>query len=168
MFAAAIVPGIMLASFYAAYALIRCWMNPSLGPTLSEEDQPQTSHLYWLEAILVIGSILMLFTLLMVMGLSGGLAGLFPFSSLLLPAGWAGADVCRFCLGQDQQAGRLFLLICGMNFSWVWSPPSALVAFALGSILFGWATRPKGRSLRGVWCACLVFGLSPADLVKAV
>ena len=111
LFAAAIVPGLCFwPHSYAAYALDQMLDEPVIGSDpLSEEDQPQTSHLYWLEAILVIGSILMLFTL-MVMGLSGGLAGLFPFSSLLLPAGWAGADVCRFCLGQDQQAGRLFLL----------------------------------------------------------
>ena len=34
LFAAAIIPGIMLAAMYAAYALIRCWMNPQLGPIL--------------------------------------------------------------------------------------------------------------------------------------
>jgi len=32
LFAAAIVPGIMLAVLYAVYALVRCWMNPALGP----------------------------------------------------------------------------------------------------------------------------------------
>ena len=66
LFAAAIIPGIMLATLYAGYAMIRCWMNPSLGPILPEE-QPETSKYYWLEALLVIGSILIFFTL-MVMG----------------------------------------------------------------------------------------------------
>ena len=39
LFAAAIIPGIMLALLYAAYVTIRCAMNPNLGPTLAEEDR---------------------------------------------------------------------------------------------------------------------------------
>jgi tripartite ATP-independent transporter DctM subunit len=39
LFAAAIIPGIMLALIYAAYVTIRCAMNPNLGPTLAEEDR---------------------------------------------------------------------------------------------------------------------------------
>ena len=150
LFAAAIVPGIMLASLYAAYALIRCWMNPSLGPILSEEDQPQTSHLYWLESILVIGSILTLFTL-MVMGLSGSLAGLFPFSSLLLPAGWAGLMYFGSVWVKNNRPAGFFFSDLWYEFFMGLVPPSALVAFALGSILFGWATPTEGA-------ACGAFG----------
>jgi tripartite ATP-independent transporter DctM subunit len=36
LFAAAILPGVMLASLYMIYALVRSWMNPSLGPALPE------------------------------------------------------------------------------------------------------------------------------------
>src|SRR5210317_265059 len=64
LFSAAIIPGIMLASMYAAYALIRCWMNPSLGPILPVDEQPATSSYYWLEAILVISSLILLFVLI--------------------------------------------------------------------------------------------------------
>lgn len=39
LFAAAIIPGIMLASIYAAYTTIRCWLNPALGPALLVEDR---------------------------------------------------------------------------------------------------------------------------------
>ena len=39
LFAAAIIPGIMLAVFYAAYVTIRCAINPSLGPVLAVEDR---------------------------------------------------------------------------------------------------------------------------------
>ena len=42
LFAAAIVPGIMLATLYAAYTTIRCWLNPSLGPALPPEDRPES------------------------------------------------------------------------------------------------------------------------------
>ncbi|MDH3700713.1 MAG: TRAP transporter large permease subunit [Alphaproteobacteria bacterium] len=37
LFAAAIIPGILMAFLYAAYALVRCWMNPELGPALPVE-----------------------------------------------------------------------------------------------------------------------------------
>ncbi|MEM9628971.1 MAG: TRAP transporter large permease subunit [Pseudomonadota bacterium] len=85
LFAAAIVPGIMLAFLYTAYALIRCWLDPSLGPPLPEHEHPND---------------------------------------------W-GVVFREFFLG----------LV----------PPAALVAFALGSILFGWATPTEGA-------ACGAFG----------
>ncbi len=37
LFAAAIFPGIILASIYIGYSLIRCWINPKLGPPLPVE-----------------------------------------------------------------------------------------------------------------------------------
>ncbi len=37
LFAAAIIPGIILALLYAGYTTIRCWQNPNLGPPLPEE-----------------------------------------------------------------------------------------------------------------------------------
>ncbi len=39
LFAAAIIPGIMLALLYAAYVTIRCSLNPNLGPVLAVEDR---------------------------------------------------------------------------------------------------------------------------------
>jgi tripartite ATP-independent transporter DctM subunit len=38
LYAGALVPGVMLAGIYALYALARCYMNPSLGPALPEEE----------------------------------------------------------------------------------------------------------------------------------
>jgi len=78
LFAAAIIPGLMLAGLYTAYALIRCWMDESLGPPLPEDERPNN---------------------------------------------WS-IVATEFFLG----------LV----------PPAALVAFALGSILFGWATPSEG------------------------
>lgn len=37
LFAAAIIPGFLMATLYVAYALIRCQINPALGPPLPEE-----------------------------------------------------------------------------------------------------------------------------------
>ena len=150
LFAAAIIPGIMLAAMYAAYALFRCWMNPALGPILIPEDQPVTSSFYWLEAVLVIGSILTFFTLI-VMGFSGSLQGIFPFSSLLLPLGWMGVMYAAAVLVKKHNPAGFFFSDLWYEFFMGLVPPSALVAFALGSILFGWATPTEGA-------ACGAFG----------
>jgi tripartite ATP-independent transporter DctM subunit len=42
LFAAAILPGLLLATLYMTYALIRCQINPDLGPPLPEELRPQS------------------------------------------------------------------------------------------------------------------------------
>ena len=42
LFAAAVVPGFLLAALYTGYALLRCQLNPSLGPPLPEEERPQS------------------------------------------------------------------------------------------------------------------------------
>jgi len=39
LFAAAIIPGIMLAVLYAGYTTVRCYLDPSLGPVVPEEDR---------------------------------------------------------------------------------------------------------------------------------
>ncbi len=39
LFAAAIVPGVLLASLYAAYAMVRSFLNPRLGPPLPLEER---------------------------------------------------------------------------------------------------------------------------------
>lgn len=84
LFAAAIMPGIMLAFLYLAYTLIRCQIDPSLGPVLPEEERANDWRII----------------------------------------------------------AREFLL--GLV------PPAALVSFALGSILLGWATPAEGAACGAV------------------
>ena len=85
LFAAAVVPGILLAFLYTAYSLIRCWLDPALGPPLPKEEHPDS------------------------------------------------------------------VAIVAREFLQGLVPPAALVGFALGSILFGWATPTEGA-------ACGAFG----------
>ena len=85
LFAAAIVPGLLLAFLYTAYSLVRCWLDPTLGPSLPKEEHPESFAIVLRE-----------------------------FTQGLVP-------------------------------------PAALVGFALGSILFGWATPTEGA-------ACGAFG----------
>jgi tripartite ATP-independent transporter DctM subunit len=40
LFAAAVLPGLMLSGLFIAWTLIRCWINPSLGPALPPEMRP--------------------------------------------------------------------------------------------------------------------------------
>jgi tripartite ATP-independent transporter DctM subunit len=40
LFAAAIVPGLILSGLYISYTVIRCMINPKLGPALAPEDRP--------------------------------------------------------------------------------------------------------------------------------
>ena len=49
LFAAAIIPGIMLACLYAAYVTIRCYLNPSLGPVLPMEMRADSMKDVWIE-----------------------------------------------------------------------------------------------------------------------
>jgi tripartite ATP-independent transporter DctM subunit len=42
LFAAAVVPGLLLSAIFIAWTLMRCWINPSLGPALPMEMRPKT------------------------------------------------------------------------------------------------------------------------------
>ena len=40
LFAAAVLPGLLLSGIFIGWTLIRCWINPSLGPALPPEMRP--------------------------------------------------------------------------------------------------------------------------------
>ena len=52
LFAAAIFPGILLATLYAAYTTLRCMMNPKLGPPLPEDMRATSMKKVWIEFFL--------------------------------------------------------------------------------------------------------------------
>lgn len=52
LFAAAVIPGALLALLYTGYALLRCHLNPALGPVLPEEDRPKSMMHVWKEFLL--------------------------------------------------------------------------------------------------------------------
>jgi tripartite ATP-independent transporter DctM subunit len=47
LFAAAILPGIMLAALFTSYAMLRCLINPKLGPPLAIEARPGSAAEVW-------------------------------------------------------------------------------------------------------------------------
>ena len=47
LFAAAILPGVLLATMFTTYAMFRCWLNPALGPPLAKEFHATTKAEIW-------------------------------------------------------------------------------------------------------------------------
>ena len=83
LFRGAFIPGALLASLYLIYTLGRCWLNPSLGPILAEEDQPETSRFYGAEVALICLGVLTVCRIFG-LGVGGAFAGLMPFGGLFV------------------------------------------------------------------------------------
>ena len=49
LYAGAMIPGVMLAALYATYALVRCYLNPSLGPALPKAERMESMGALLLE-----------------------------------------------------------------------------------------------------------------------
>ncbi|MDA9304721.1 TRAP transporter large permease subunit [Amylibacter sp.] len=81
LFRGAFIPGALLASLYLLYTLGRCWLNPDLGPILSEEDQPDTSRFYGAEVALICLGVLTVCRVFG-LGLGGTFGGVIPFGGL--------------------------------------------------------------------------------------
>ncbi len=47
LYAAAMLPGLILAGSYIVYVIIRVWINPSIAPKPREEDVPPRRVVYW-------------------------------------------------------------------------------------------------------------------------
>ncbi|MDG1935516.1 MAG: TRAP transporter large permease subunit [Paracoccaceae bacterium] len=83
LFRGAFIPGALLATLYLFYTLGRCWLNPDLGPILSEEDQPKTSDFYGAEVALISLGVLTICRVFG-LGLGGAFGGLVPFGGFLV------------------------------------------------------------------------------------
>ncbi len=66
LFAAAVIPGVVLATLYTIYAVARSYMNPSLGPALPENERAAN----WMEIVkeLMIGIVPLAVLILSVLG----------------------------------------------------------------------------------------------------
>ena len=161
LFAAAIVPGILLACLYTAYALIRCGLNPELGPPLPEHERPETSGSMWLEfiaAIVVPVALFVAATFVVHQVVAAALLGQGLLHRLLALAIYLAVYAAIFFALMRAHGWLLANKPLGFYVSEVWTefylglvPPALLVAFALGSILLGWATPTEGA-------ACGAFG----------
>ncbi len=138
LFRAAIIPGIMLASLYLLYSLGRCLMDSSLGPILPVDEQPETSPYYPAEVAIVF-SALFFFIWLCIKASTGALA-IFPFAGLLFPIAWIGIMYAVYNWTRKVKPGGFYFSDLWYEFFMGLVPPTVLIAFALGSILAGWAT----------------------------
>lgn len=150
LFQAAIIPGMMLAGLYMLYALVRCWINPDLGPILPKEEQPDTSPYYPVEFMLVFTALIILITLFS-MGAGGSFTHLFPFAGLVIPVAWIALMGGVFQWTRTAKPGGFYFSDLWYEFFMGLVPPTTLIAFALGSILAGWATPAEAA-------ACGAFG----------
>ena len=153
LFRAAIIPGVVLAGLYMLYALGRCWINPSLGPILPKEDQPETSPYYILEVAMVMAGLIILVWLI-AGGASGSLA-IFPLAGLIIPIAWVGVMAYAYRWTRANKPGGFYFSDLWYEFFMGLVPPTVLIAFALGSILAGWAT-PAEASACGAFGAILL------------
>ena len=156
LFRAAIVPGILLAVLYMIYALGRCWLDPSLGPILPPEEQPETSPNYLLE-VAAVGVGLGMLIWLIVAGARGDLA-IFPLAGLLAPIAWIGIMFGVYRWSRAAKPGGFFFSDLWYEFFMGLVPPTILIAFALGSILAGWATPAEASACGALGSILLSLG----------
>ncbi len=149
LFRAAIVPGVLLAILYMVYALGRCWLNPSLGPILPKEEQPETSPYYLVEVAAVLLALVILVWL--IFGGAAGTLAFFPLAGLIFPIAWIGVMYGVYQWTRANKPGGFYFSDLWYEFFLGLVPPTILIAFALGSILLGWATPAEAS-------ACGAFG----------
>ncbi|NNE52998.1 MAG: TRAP transporter large permease subunit [Sulfitobacter sp.] len=152
LFRAAIIPGIMLAGLYLLYALGRCWINPDLGPVLPPEDRPETSRFYLMEVVLVMAALIFLIWLI-TRGITTGFG--FPMGAIVVPLLWVGLMYLAYGWFDKNRPGGFYFAPLWYEFFMGLVPPTVLIAFALGSILAGWAT-PAEASACGAFGAVLL------------
>jgi tripartite ATP-independent transporter DctM subunit len=124
LFAAAILPGILLATLYMTYAMVRCHLDPSLGPALPEKLRPDSS--LWVLKEMTVGiipvSALILATLGSIMagmatpteGAAAGATGAVILSLAYRRLTWAGLMKCM--LRTLEISAMILVLVASSNF----------------------------------------------------
>jgi tripartite ATP-independent transporter DctM subunit len=165
LFAAAILPGILLASIYIIYTLVRCKLNPAMGPALPEHLRPTSKA--WVLKELVLGVIPVTVLILAVLGsimagmatpTEGAAAG--AFGSLILTLvyrklSWEGLKKSMY--RTLEISAMILLLVAASNFfgsvfsrlgsagmltdllmSWNIHPMLMLIAIMILIFILGW------------------------------
>ncbi|MFD2207001.1 TRAP transporter large permease [Kiloniella antarctica] len=123
LFTSAFIPGLMLASFYVAYVLIRCYLNPNLAPAPEVEPLPFKEKLQLLKGI-----VLPIMVVIFVLGsIYGGIASVTEASAVGV-AGVLLSVIIRgeFTFDMFKGAAIQTLSTCGM-IVWIGIGASALV-----------------------------------------
>ncbi|PWG64572.1 TRAP transporter large permease [Spiribacter halobius] len=124
LFAAAVVPGLMLAAIFLAYCMIRSHFQPSLGPALPPEDRAPSAGYIVKELLLGVVPLAVIIAAVLGSILSGiatptEAAGMGAFASLCLAAAYRRLNWEKFretLLGTLQTSSMVLLLIAAANF----------------------------------------------------
>jgi tripartite ATP-independent transporter DctM subunit len=138
---AGVIPGLMMATMFIIYILIRCRLQPHLAPTVSDEDlnMPMREKLRLLRAGIIPFLIFFFMTGLFVMGFTSLVeSSAVGATAATLAAWWKG----RLTFPKLQETARKTLAISCM-FLWI-----ILAALAFGSIFDGIGA---GRALQGLF-----------------
>ncbi len=138
---AGVIPGLMMATMFIVYILIRCRLQPHLAPTVSDEDlnMPMREKLKLLRAGIIPFLIFFFMTGLFVMGFTSLVeSSAVGATAATLAAWWKG----RLTLPKLQETARKTLAISCM-FLWI-----ILAALAFGSIFDGIGA---GRALQSLF-----------------
>jgi len=124
LFAAAVVPGLMLAGIFLAYCLIRSHLQPALGPPLPPEDRAPSAGYIIRELLLGVVPLAVIIAAVLGSILSGlatptEAAGMGAFAALCLALAYRRLDWAKFrqtLLGTLQTSSMVLLLIAAANF----------------------------------------------------
>lgn len=124
LFAAAVVPGLMLAMIFLGYCLIRSHFQPALGPPLPPEDRAPSWRHIGMELLLGVVPLAVIITAVLGSILAGlatptEAAGMGAFASLCLALAYRRLDWRKFretLLGTLQTSSMVLLLIAAANF----------------------------------------------------
>ena len=124
LFAAAVIPGLLLAGLYILYALVRCHINPALGPALPMEERATS----WVEVVreLVLGCVPIVIVIMATLGVilmglatptDAGAVGAFAVFLLTLvyrKLSWEGFK--RSLMSTLEVSSMILLLVAASNF----------------------------------------------------
>jgi TRAP-type mannitol/chloroaromatic compound transport system permease large subunit len=146
LYAAAMIPGFLLAGLYLAYLLVRCHINPSLGPPVPRELRTSSLAATLLEAAIGVVPL----TLLIVATLGSILAGL-ATPTEAAGVGALGALLLAFAYGRLDAAGMRLALMRTLATS------SMVLFLAVASNVFGAVFARFGTA---TWLTEQLIGLS--------
>jgi len=167
LYSAAFGPGFLLAALYVAYALIRSFLNPKLGPAMTDDERQAAYHAMTTEEVGAPVRIL-------------GLVCLVVIAYVILDVVLSQAGIPRLAF----TIGRLDISIIGLALASLSALPynrnayfravvlgiaplSALIGFTLGTIVGGLATPTEAASCGAFGAAMLALVYGRLDLKSA-
>ncbi len=160
LYAAALFPGLMLASFYMIYVVIRCMMNPSLAPRLPEAEREALGFdfekdkgflvKYVIVAVLAFPAIY--FGVLFLEWFLNTFRGLFtPANARVRAIDYDVPNVVGYIVAAGGLAGLAMLFLLGKKvfvaLASSFFPLTLLIMSVLGAIFFGIATPTEAAAI---------------------